>query len=659
MAETKEISLADLGLEEEKTPAQSSVEKNKKFIKTKDGQTIEVKDVKVDQQQQEYKANKNSMIVIPDTENNKDLNQWSSVNISDFAKKPVSKPSDPVKDTMGNLYEKADDGISKQKRELTAPGGRIDEAKHKYIDYNYDILMKRAVDNDNLKKRIKFVEEILETDARFDNITDYERKAYILYKVAKDLEVGITDEDFGIETASVNRGPRNSKDASKEINKISSQNSFNKDDDNYLVSDDKFIIHETKPDIPFKESGKKVKEQKTENIQVNDDELNESLLKKEEDNIITENESLIQLDEDIKTIEDDNASTKNIPISDDELKERRKEYAAEVIKILHNNIGDDLDNFSIGGNIGLNSALESANKIIKNNVTTTWGLNSTGNSFELSPFSGEDIVQLSPETTDYETLNGLKKVFTILYRHIIGRKPDFEVWLKEIAESDIQSLFFGIYVSCFKDNNYITYECPNESCRKIYIEKIDIQKMVEYPNNDIKERFQKILNGERVPSNFLKERPKRISRNYAIGLMPRTAYSTFELISLTEEFRKDNAPIVSMLPVIDTFYLIDQENQKINPIEFGIVKGSIEKTVIRKVNAIKTILKTLSLDERTNLVREISEYDRKLGKEEITYMRPASKCPSCGHEFKPAHDHPINLLFTRAQLLIAPVYMQE
>ena len=105
----------------------------------------------------------------------------------------------PIRKTLDTFYDYADKGIEREKKELLSPTGRITEAKFKYIEEHYAILEKRAKNNDRLASRMKAVGELIDTDPRFDGITDHERKGYILFVVAHDEKTGVNNEYFGIE----------------------------------------------------------------------------------------------------------------------------------------------------------------------------------------------------------------------------------------------------------------------------------------------------------------------------------------------------------------------------------------------------------------------------------------------------------------------------
>ena len=87
----------------------------------------------------------------------------------------------------------------------------------------------------------------MDTDPRFDDITEFERKGYILFQVAKDTKAGVDNAYFGIEEAPVSSTPRSSRDASKDIDSLTA-----KDDDNLdLMDEDVVTIGTNKGSSPM------------------------------------------------------------------------------------------------------------------------------------------------------------------------------------------------------------------------------------------------------------------------------------------------------------------------------------------------------------------------------------------------------------------------
>lgn len=767
--ENKELNLSDLGLEEEDTPA-DKVQKNNEEIKiskpvnkSKDLDN-EIKVINVQTNENEevptemVDALKRRKIPRPPKngqqppkstikrggQNNNNNDGYQVVSIGEIAKNPISKPPDPVRDTFDQLYELTDKGINRTKNEMTAPGGRIDEAKHKYIEHNFAVLMNRAKNNTGLQNHIQAVNDIINSDSRFDGISDYERKAYILYKVAKDNETGISDESFGIKSVSTQGMRKSSAEVSKDVNHMI-KSKIN-DDDDYLLDDNKaFILDDGGSNFAFKddepqeqETSTFIEEEKREEFymdnekvteikqdqnlesekgsieesSIKEDSIKEEVTVKQEEQPVTtssskdvkqtesepkkeeikedksNNEHLEMkpasptvsaetttplspkepVDDGILTAEnpedDKSAMIEEVPSPEDEALENekrqqnQKEFAKSVINMLELNKSHELDGFSISDSINLNTAIASQRRAP---MTIKWGLQYTGTAFEMTPFSGEEIIQFSQDNTDFTSISGLRTIFSNIYRHlVIPNKPSFEAWLKQTSDYDVESLFFGIYISCFKDNNFLTYECPNKSCGKIYIEKRKIEEMVVYPNKETEARFKAILKGDTVSSKLYRTRPVPISEKYAIGFVTQSIWSNlFEPTSLSTEVANQYSTVVNLMPQIDRVYLIDRVNKQLKPINFGVLDRNLGGTVLRKVKGLNQIFRTFTMDERTKAFIEISKITSSFNNDRIRYQLPESTCPKCGTKIPAANHTPLDLLFIRSQLPIAAVSMQE
>ena len=158
-------------------------------------------------------------------------------NVNDIAKNPTRDKTvvPPIQRTLNHLHDLADKGIQRTENEMMAAGGRIDEAKEKYVESRYKTLMERSKQSPNLKKKIDFYLKAMETDPSFDGATDYMKKGYILFKVANDNSIGITDKSFGLAQESI-KGRRNSAEAAKNISEtVEGANGDKYDNENQVV----------------------------------------------------------------------------------------------------------------------------------------------------------------------------------------------------------------------------------------------------------------------------------------------------------------------------------------------------------------------------------------------------------------------------------------
>ena len=650
MSKKEKISLADLGVEESNDTTSIDNEKKDENPSTVSIDAGEVEVIKGDPVVEKEVKKDKPKIAHPTGDGKEEYSE--AIDIAAIAKNPPKKKVDPIRKNLDNLYELADQGIERTKKEMNAPGGRINEAKEAYITTKYAQLEKRAKNSKTVREHIKKINEMMDTDPRFDDATEFERKGYILFQVAKDTKAGVDNDYFGIEEGKVNSRPRGSRDAEKAIDSITS-----KDDDDLSLDDDIVTIGTNKssssvlPDISINDPDD-TKEDEDDNTSS----TTTSSTKKE----VNDDDSLELVDD-----TDDEILTGVDELSEEEVKEIIKEYRDDLVEKLQLEKSNDLEGFTVSTKpVKLNRALVVNSESRKSNITLTWPLQYSGKNIEMSTFSGEEIINLNPQTTSFETVAGLKKIFATIYRHIVNaNKPSFEVWLRQISDFDIDGLLFAIHAVNFKDTNYITYECPNPKCKKLFLEKKDIMDMVVFPNDKVKERFEKIRASEAVDSQFYKSHPRIINDKYAVGFISASIYSNlFEPASLSDEFAAKYRSIVSLLPNIDTIYLIDKASKTLSPIDFDNDKekeNSLSKSTMRKVRGIETVFKTFTPDERAIVSTEAAKIATKFAQNKITYAIPATKCPTCGEHIPARPSNPLNILFTRAQLPTAAAYIPE
>ena len=688
--ESKDLTLSDLGLEDELTPAEISDKANQEMtqasldniqegniVDDKTQNVIEVKKVDIDVS--EFNTGPKKAIPRPDnTINNIDEDDgYRTVNIKDIAKTYHKEDVDaPVKRAYADLRNKVDAGIERTTKELTAPEGRIAEGKRKYVEDRYETLMKRAQQSPNLMKKIKFYEDAMDEDPAFDGAEDYDRKGYILFKVAKDDSIGIDDKSFGLEEGTYRISPSSSADNAKMIDIRTKENiNLVDDDENQVILSDNVI-----PEIKTKKRKIETEEESEEKINL---EINPKT--KSDDDIVFEDvpvndksdDNLIKLDpskgkdsdDDIETEEEKAADEieKEYGVSSEEFDKIRKEYFAQARDLLNiNNKNEESYNGFTMANKSINVA--EALRIAQRNtrqqsLTITWALPYTGIPIRMTAIPGEELVQF---LTDIEmgydqnrvgnmpSIDQLTSIWGSLYNHtIMQNKPSFNQWLKRISSNDFPNILFALYMATFKDTNYLTYRCTKKGCAKLYLEKHDVLEMIKYPNDKIKERMQKILNGEEVESKMYHTEPVPINDTFAISFITPSVYSTnFEQACLPYKFRQEHASIVGMLPTIDRVYIIDKVHNRYLPIDFGIVKNDLEKTTKRKVKNLEQIFESFTLDQRNIVLSEFQKITSELLEDEITYTMPKSVCPVCKTEIPESEVNVFALLFTRARLSI-------
>jgi hypothetical protein len=106
------------------------------------------------------------------------------------------------------------------------------------------------------------------------------------------------------------------------------------------------------------------------------------------------------------------------------------------------------------------------------------------------------------------------------------------------------------------------------------------------------------------------------------------------------------------MPMFEGVYVIDRRNNKFHKIDFGVVKDSIEKTTIRKVQGIMKVIVQFNIDQRSKIYGEYLKVLKNMTGDDISYHIPHTKCPICGSEIPEYATDPIGALFMRARLSI-------
>ena len=702
------MSLADLGLEDEVTPAEKAEQEAKKVV-TESGTQITVKKANIEEVVEEEKPKR----FIPRPKQDAKIGDDSEKNfnvitdINKIAKNPISSTKNQISGPqrmLNDLNALADKGIEREKNELSAPGGRIDEAKQKYVEDRYASLIKRSKVSKQLANKIKFYEDAMETDPCFDGISDYERKGYILYKVANDDSIGITDKSFGLAQESIRKNRMSSAEATKSVDNMTGNQIDDEGNEDQFVlgtgsedaimrvasSDDVTAEKEsneigTNPvaiDTVFNEAERIVEEGIQEDpedeiisaeqaeaedampeVEVKSSEMVNDLINPESS--ITE-EVMDDINEEVK---DKDPFMEAYGITNDAYDKMRIDYLKNAAQLLNIEEKNDLNDLEQSTTVNLNTALKMFMQQKKAQNTqplhVTWPLMHTGIPVITTAFSGQELTQFIDDIQDgfvgdennpnpEPTVEQLMSIFSALYNHNVGRgRPTFTTWLKSISSADFNNLIFSQYVAQFESNNYLSYQCPKKGCSRLFLEKKSIMDMISFPNDKTKERFEKIKRGESVVSGLYKTPPVPINEYFAISFAVPSIYSmNFEPNSLSKEFRAKYSSVTGFMPMFEGVYVIDRRNNKFHKIDFGVVKDSIEKTTIRKVQGIMKVIVQFNIDQRSKIYGEYLKVLKNMTGDDISYHIPHKKCPICQSEIPEYATDPIGALFMRARLSI-------
>ena len=359
------------------------------------------------------------------------------------------------------------------------------------------------------------------------------------------------------------------------------------------------------------------------------------------------NENILDNLDDDELFEDENSDNdekENI----DKMLESLKTEVKEKIKPIKKSL--DLSKFTISKkSISVQKVMKMAIQPHQN--IADWVLYSANRPISMTGLSGPEILKLNPENSNRNRLNTFRDMYRIIYDHVYdGNKPEFETWLKQLRYSDLQHVYFAIYMATFGGSNFINYSCPH--CKKVFLKDVKFENMVEYADDNVKAEVRNILKMDTTsPSNDSYEADLvQISDKYVFALRTPPVWNVImETASLSDQFLEKHADLIDVVSYIDSIYVIDIENNNLIPIDTKPEPNDQAKTSARRIKAFYDVIKTLSSEEYYLLRAEIGKYDEDASK--ISYLIPACECPECKKEIPANKDiGPDSMLFTRHQL---------
>lgn len=373
-------------------------------------------------------------------------------------------------------------------------------------------------------------------------------------------------------------------------------------------------------------------------------------IKLEQRHTKTDVDTLLGIEDDDDIFKDDNATAtdgEDAQVNDmiEDLKVQMKDRVSPIKKKL------DLSKFSIAKKaIGIQKVM---NLAIKNHQNAAdWIMYNAERPIAMLGLSGQEIIKLNPDNSTRNRLNTFRDMYRIIYDHIEdANKPNYETWLKKTKFIDMPHIYFALYMATFGSSNFVNYVCPK--CKKAFIKDINLNDMVEYKNDEVKEKVKAIRNKDTTT----KDKDSydvdlvQISDSYVFGLHTPSIWNVIiETASLPESFLEKYADLIDIISYIDSIYLIDESNSSLIPVDTKPDPNDQSKTTARKIKAFYDVIHTLTTDEFYGLRKALLEYDKNA--DDITYLIPSCTCPDCATEIPANKDiTPDNMLFTRHQLV--------
>lgn len=348
--------------------------------------------------------------------------------------------------------------------------------------------------------------------------------------------------------------------------------------------------------------------------------------------------------------DDDDTPTEEETEAEADVNAAIKEFSKcvkENIKPVQDKI--DLNKFTISKKAVSASNLLRKAAETKLNVSD-WILYKSGKSIAISELSGPDIEKFNPNRQDRNNINLLKERYSILYNHLEDpNKPPFEAWLKTIAFSDNQDLFFAGYKATFERTNIVPFGC--KKCDNLFMKTLPIEDLIEYPNDEVKEKVKKIISHDTSVNCEYTSKLIQASEDYVFAIKVPTVYSVvIETSVLDQEFRDKFNDMLALISYIDDIYVIDKNKNELCPVNYGHIATDFEKSVKRKVATYSKILQTLTSDQLQYLGIEMKNLQP--DEDTIKYISPETTCPKCGAKIAKEYRDAQSLLFTRHQLAV-------
>lgn len=310
----------------------------------------------------------------------------------------------------------------------------------------------------------------------------------------------------------------------------------------------------------------------------------------------------------------------------------------------------DLSKFTIAKK-GISAQRAMKTTVRSNQSVADWILYNQGKPISVTGLSGSEILKMNMENSNRNRINALRDSYRIIYDHVVdANKAEFETWLKQIPFADLPHLYFALYMATFNGSNFINNSCPH--CNQPFIQDMEFSDMVVYKNDDIKEKVNKILRHDTTndQDDTYPVELFQASDSYVFGLTTPSIWSVlFETASLTDRFLEKYADLIDIASCIDSIYYIDENNERLIPIDTKPVSNDQTKTAARRIRAFYDIIKNLNSMEFYALRKHILDLNNEV--DDISYRIPTCTCPKCGKEIAENNNiTPDQMLFTRHQL---------
>lgn len=351
---------------------------------------------------------------------------------------------------------------------------------------------------------------------------------------------------------------------------------------------------------------------------------------------------------------------------DPEIAEIRKKseamLKAEILeKIIKQGRKLDTTSFVVSNKvIPIKDALRHTRYDKKSERTASWPLMFAGKLYTATPLKGPEITTLS-DYDDADHDGGMLLTVPqarIMFEHDANpyKPPTLESWAKTIPIADADNMFAALYLASLRGSNYIPVVCPQEKCQFAKLsDNVDINSMVRFSSDKVKERFEKIKNTPVTAelTTSYESVINVINDQYAVSIKLPSIYNMlFEYWTLDANFMSKYASVVTILTYVDYIYYIDPTTQQYRPIGWKTYPGDSTKTFKSKISTYSKIIREFEDYDFDILIALINAMSAKAQEDRtIKFYIPASKCDKCGADIPEREILPRELVFMRQRLV--------
>lgn len=378
---------------------------------------------------------------------------------------------------------------------------------------------------------------------------------------------------------------------------------------------------------------------------------NDEDLKKEEEKIFSKDVPITDEDTD-----NDKSDDKASDLTEEEQKlivknmlTELKQTTIDTIKPIKNVI--DFGSFKISKKpISVARLMKIEDQIVPTSIAD-WALLNTGRPVSMTGLSGPEIIKLNPANSNRTRLNMFKEIYQIMYTHLHdNNKPEFEAWLKTVKFSDIDHLYFAMYMATFAGNNFLNFSCPNTKCNHVFLSDVKFEDMVKYSTPETKKYVASLLQMDTTTKAKEYELTMhQISDDYVAAVRSPSIYSAvIENASLSEAFMDKYSDLIDIIAYVEDIYFIDSANGQLIPIDMKPVANDQVQTSANRIQTLNTVMKKLTSDQYYDFLGYTSNIDDEHGS--MAYQIPEMVCPKCGTKIPAREIDPSQLLFLRHRL---------